>query len=118
MLITGKLHSIRRYRSFKDTSFASTFVRERKVREGGKRVGREVGESIRTRVERGKDREERTRKSGIQWPVSSHGGTYVMSDVNVREREKNSRDRNGDFGRKREVRKRSNMEDPKPHELW
>lgn len=36
------------------------FVRERKVREGGKRVDREVGESIRARAERSKRRGECT----------------------------------------------------------
>lgn len=84
MLITGKLYSVRKYHSFRDTSFASTFVHERKVREGGKRVGRE---SIRTRVERGKKREERMKVgSGIQWPVSSREDTNVMPGVNARER--------------------------------
>jgi len=71
------------------------------------KVGREVGESIRTRVERRKKRKER--KSGIQWPVSSHG-TYVMPDVNVREREKNSCDRDEGAKRKREIQERSNWE--------
>jgi len=59
-------------------------------------------------VERRKKREER--KSDIQWPVSSHEGTYVMPDVNVREREKNSRDGDEGAKRKREIRERSNWE--------
>lgn len=114
MLITGKLHSARRYRSFRDTSFASTFVRGRKVR-GGERGGREEGWSRGWRVdphEGGNGREKREksapRKSGIQWPVSSREGTYVMPDVNAGEREKKR-----DGGGPRE----EQPGDPKPHEL-
>lgn len=104
MLITGKLHSARRYRSFRDTSFASTFVRERKVRGvgGGKRVGREGGNY-------GKKREIRAgTKVG-----------YSMARVIARRHIRNARCK---CERKRkeetgESEEQQQLEDPKPHEL-
>lgn len=80
------------------------------MREGGKRVG---GESIRTRVERGKKREARTKVG------------YSMARVIARRHIRNVRckcerkrkewvERDGGAWRKREVQ----LGDPKPHELW
>lgn len=67
---------------------------------GKKRVGRE--ESRFVRGWNGGRRVKSARKSGIQWPVSSREGTYVMLDVNARERGKNGRGKaRGGVGRMR-----------------
>lgn len=83
MLITGKLHSVHRHRSFKDTSFASTFVHERK---NGRWKNGWSKSRFAKRMERGERRKESMQKSSIQWPVSSREDTYVTLDVNVTEK--------------------------------
>lgn len=62
-------------------------------------------------------KEKSARKSGIQWSVSSREGTYVMPDVNARERGKDGQDRRDGGAGKKERDPREQLGESKPHEL-